>query len=175
MPKPEKLTAVAEMKELFENSDSFFITDYHGLNVADMTVLRKQLRNNEVTYLVAKNTLLRIAAKEANKQGLDKYFTGPTAVAFAMKDPSVAAKILNTSFKEKERPRVKVFVVADEVHGPEAMQRLADLPSREVLLSMLVGAVESPLTSLVGSIDAFFQELIGSVDALAEKRKGEVQ
>ena len=173
MIRDEKVTAVAGIKELFESASACFITDYQGLNVADMTVLRKNLRDNKVKFLIAKNTLFRRAADDAGYDNLKEFFTGPTAVAFAQDDPSVAAKILNDSYKERELPRFKAFVLEREVHPPEEVKKLADLPSREVLLSQLVAAVEAPLTELVGSLDGFFRELVGSVDALAEKRKSE--
>jgi len=173
MLRQEKVESVAGLKELFESSGAFFITDYQGLNVADMTVLRKNLRENNVKYLVAKNTLFRLAAKDAGVTGVDEHFNGPTAIAFAMDDPSVAAKILYNSYKEKDRPNFKAFYLENQVHGPDQVKRLAELPSREVLLSQLVAAVESPLTSLVGSLDGFFRELIGSIDALAEQKKAE--
>jgi len=173
MPKPEKVTAVAEMKKMFEEADSFFVTDYQGLNVAHVTTLRANLRKNGVQFLVAKNTLLRLAASQAGVEGLDQYLTGPTAVAFAKADPVAAAKILNDSIKERELPRIKLFVVDKHEHQPADLARFADLPSREVLLSQVVSAVEAPLTELVGSIDGFFRKLIGLVDALEEKTKAE--
>lgn len=174
MLRQEKVESVAGLKQLFEASGAFFITDYQGLNVADLTVLRKNLRENNVKYLVAKNTLFRLAAKDAGVEGVEQHFNGPTAIAFAMDDPSVAAKILYNSYKEKERPSFKAFYLENQVHGPDQVKRLAELPSREVLLSQLVAAVESPLTELVGTLDGFFRELIGSIDALAEKKKVEV-
>ncbi|UCD64323.1 MAG: 50S ribosomal protein L10 [Candidatus Zixiibacteriota bacterium] len=161
------------MKRLFESYGSFFVTDYQGLNVADMTTLRRNLRGSNVKYLIAKNTLLKLAAKEAGVTGVDEHFVGPTAVAFTSDDPAAAAKVLYDSFKARELPRVKVFVVDQRVYGATDIRRLADLPPREVLLSQLVAAVESPLTALVGSLDGFFRELVGSLDALTEKRKGE--
>lgn len=173
MPKPEKIEAVAEMKKLFESAGSFFVTDYKGLNVADMTDLRKNLRENNIKYLIAKNTLLKLAVKDAGIDSLDEHLIGPTAVAFTSDDPALAAKILNDSFKAKELPRMKVFMVDDQVFEGAEIKRLADLPPRDILLSQLVAAVESPLTSIVGSLDGFFRDLVGSVDALAEKRKSE--
>jgi len=173
MIRQEKADAVARMTELFQNSDAYFITDYQGLNVPDLTLLRKSLRESKVKLMVAKNTLFRLAARNAGVPGLDEYFRGPTAVAFASDDPSVAAKILHDSYKEKERPRFKVFVVEGRIHEADEIRVLAELPPRNVLLSQLVAAVESPLTELVGTLDGFFRELVGSVDALADKRKGE--
>lgn len=173
MPKQEKIDAVAEMKKLFESSSSLFVTDYQGLNVADMTTLRKNLRENKVKYLVAKNTLLKLAAQEAGLDNLSDHFVGPTAVAFTDDDPAVAAKVLYDSFKVKNVPVTKIFIVDNEMHEAVDMKRLADLPSKDVLLAQVVSAVESPFTSLIGSIDGFFRELVGSIDALADKKKSE--
>ncbi|MCD6248999.1 MAG: 50S ribosomal protein L10 [candidate division Zixibacteria bacterium] len=173
MLRTQKADVVAQIKELFEKSGAYFITDYQGLNVANMTVLRKELRENNVNYLVAKNTLFRLAAKDAGVDGLDEYFVGPTAIAFANDDPSVAAKILHESYKKTELPRFKVFMVEGQLHQADEVKVLADLPSRDVLLSQVVAAVEAPFTELIGSLDGFFRELIGLVDALEEKKKGE--
>lgn len=173
MPRPEKIDAVEKISKLFDESNSFFITDYQGLNVPDMTLLRKKLRESNVRYLIAKNTLYKLAANKSGLKDFDEHFTGPTAVAFTSDEPSVAAKVLHESYKEKELPRIKVFVVDDQVYQSEDIKRLADLPSREILLSQVVAAVESPLSSLVSSLDAFFTELVGTLDALSEKKKSE--
>lgn len=173
MPKPEKVEAVAEIRKMFESAGSFFVTDYKGLNVADMTALRKKLRDNKVKYLIAKNTLIKLAAREAGVSDIDEHLLGPTAVAFTSDDPAAAAKILNDYYKDRELPRMKVFVVDSQVFQGTEITRLADLPPREILLSQLVAAIEAPLTSLVGALDGFFRELVGSVDALSEKRKTE--
>ncbi|MFZ1684142.1 MAG: 50S ribosomal protein L10 [Candidatus Zixiibacteriota bacterium] len=172
MPKPEKIENVAELKEAFTQAKSFFVTDYQGLNVADISNLRKSLRESNVRFVVAKNTLFKLAAKEAGAPQLDVHFKGPTAVAFALKDPAAAAKILNDSFKDKQLPRIKAFVVDSQIHGAADIGRLADLPSKEVLLSMIVSAVEAPLSNLVSAVDAVFVDLVRTVDALAEKKKG---
>lgn len=173
MPTTQKIEKVAEMTELFRTSDAYFVTDYLGLNVEDVTNLRKKLRQSGVKFMVAKNTLFRIAAQNAGVPKMDTLLKGPTAIAFVTKDPAVAAKLLDTQQKEKELPRIKGFVVDNTLYQGAEIKRLADLPSREVLLSMVVGAVEAPLTSLVGAIDGFFHPLIGSIEALAEKRKAE--
>jgi large subunit ribosomal protein L10 len=169
MPRPEKVASVETIQKLFQDSDSFFITDYQGLNVADMTTLRKNLRENRVRYLVAKNTMFRLAARNVEQEQLDDHLNGPTAIAFTSEDPAVAARILYDSYKEKELPKIKAFVVDEQLFGGDEIKRLADLPSRDVLLSILVSAVESPLTSLVGSLDGVFRELVATVDALARE------
>jgi large subunit ribosomal protein L10 len=173
MLRQEKADSVARLKELFESSNAIFLTDYQGLNVPDITVLRKNLREANVKFTVAKNTLFRMAAKNAGVEGLDEYFEGPTAIAFAADDPSVAAKILHDSYKKTELPRFKVFMIEGQLHQADEIKALAELPPRDILLSQVVAAVEAPFTELIGSLDGFFREVIGLVDALAEKKKAE--
>lgn len=173
MPKQDKIDVVAEYGRLFKESDSFFVTDYQGLSVADINLLRKSLSQNTVTFLVGKNTLFRLAARDAGVEGIESHLVGPTAIAFSTEDPVVAAKILNDSFKAKELPRMKAFWVDGLAYEANDIGRLADLPSMEILYSQVVAAVEAPLTSLVGSLDGFFRELIGTVEALAEKKNEE--
>ena len=164
---------VARYVDLLKNSQGIVITHNHGMTMTHFNEVRAKMREIDSTYLVTKNTLLRLAAKNAGKDGLDEYLNGPTAIAFAADDPSVAAKVLHESFKTRELPRVKVFVVEDEHHSADALNRLADLPSKEILLAQLAAAVESPLSALVRSLNAVFQDLVGTVDALAEKKKSE--
>ncbi len=173
MPNPEKIQAVAEYKKLFEESDSFFVTDYQGLNVSDMTRLRSKLRESNVRFLIGKNTLFRLAAKEASVEGIDEHLTGPTAIAFTSDDPAPAAKILNESFKDVDLPIMKAFWLDGVHYEASAIGKLADLPSRDMLYSQVVASVEAPFTELIGSLDGFFRELVGSIDALADKVKEE--
>ncbi len=174
MPNPQKINTVAEIKKLFDDASSIFVTDYQGLSVAEITGLRKNLRENQVTYRVAKNTLLRLAAHQAGVGDMIvEHLTGPTAVAFTSEDAAIAAKILHDSYKDKELPRMKVFVVDGQVFSGQEIKRLAGLPPREILLAQVVAAVEVPISELIGVLDGFFRELVGSIGALAEKKKSE--
>nr|MBN2276359.1 50S ribosomal protein L10 [candidate division Zixibacteria bacterium] len=170
MPKPEKIAKVNDIKRHLEESNSIFVTDYTGLNVADITVLRKNLRENSVTYLVAKNTLLKIAAQETGFDGIVSHLTGQTAIAFTKADPVIPAKILYDSFKDKEKPVIRTFVLDKEIYPGTDIVRLAELPSREILLSQIIAAVEAPISSTIMSIDAVFQELMATVEALAQAK-----
>ncbi len=174
MPTPQKINAVAEIKKLFDDAGSIFVTDYQGLSVAEITGLRKNLRENQVTYRVAKNTLLKLAAHEAGVGDvLDKHLIGPTAIAFTSEDAAVAARILHDSYRDRELPRMKVFVVDGQVFDGKEIKRLADLQPREILLAQIVAAVEAPIGQLAGALDGFFRKLVGSIEALADKKKCE--
>ena len=172
MPNAEKIETVAQYKKLFEESSSVFVTDYQGLNVADLTGLRKKLRENNVKFLVGKNTLFRLAAKDT-VEGINQHLSGPTAVVFTEEDPASAAKILHDSFKANELPRMKAFWLDGVPFDGADIKRLADLPTKDQLYSMVAAAVESPLTELVRTLNAFHQNLVGSIDALAEKKESE--
>jgi large subunit ribosomal protein L10 len=170
MPKAEKVTVVDDVRKFMEESKSFFITDYSGLNVEDITLLRKNLRENSIKYLVAKNTLVKIAAKDAGYDNIVEFLSGPTAIAFGTDDPAVPAKILYDSFKTKEKPVIKAFVLDKELYKGSDIVRLAELPPRNILLAQLIGAIESPFQALIGSMNAVMQELVATIDALAKER-----
>jgi len=170
MAKPEKIKAVGELKDLMETTSSVFVTDYTGLNVADITALRKNLRENSVKYIVAKNTLMKIAATDAGMENIVEYFQGQTALAFGADDPTIAAKILYKSFKDIKKPIIKAFVFDGQLFPGVEITRLADLPSREVLLSQIVMSVEAPISNIVSSLDAVFHELLATVDALGASK-----
>ncbi|MEZ5358941.1 MAG: 50S ribosomal protein L10 [Candidatus Zixiibacteriota bacterium] len=176
MPTQVKIDTVAELKEKFSGAENIFITDYVGLNVAQMTKLRKELRDNGVKYVIAKNTLLRIAAKDTGYEALIPHLKGPTAVAFSNADPNVPAKILYDTWKElKEinKPEIKAFYIDNQLFDGADAERIAKLPTREVLLSQLVAAVQGPIAEFVGTLNGIIREFVGTIDALAEKRKTE--
>lgn len=143
----EKSQVVAEIKEKLQQSSGVVLADYRGLTVAQATQLRVQLRQAGVEYRVLKNTLVRRAADEVGVQGLDPYLEGPTAVAFSA-DPVAPAKVLTEFAKTNKNFKVKAGVVEGQVVGPEGVKALADLPSREVLLAMVLRGMQSPLTGM---------------------------
>ena len=168
MPTAKKLEKVAELKELFQRTNTFFVTDYQGLTVADMTALRSQLRNSDARYLVEKNTLVKVAIKDLGIEGLDEHLTGPTALAFTFGDPVAPAKALKDFYKAKERPVVKIFSLDGELMDGSKLGTLADLPSRDELLAQVIGVIEGPISEILSTLDSVTQEFIGTVDALAE-------
>lgn len=172
MPKAEKIETIAQYKKMFEDSSSIFVTDFQGLNVENLTDLRKKLRETGVKFVVGKNTLFRLAAKDTI-EGIDQHLFGPTAVVFTEDDPAVAAKILHESFKEHDLPKMKAFWLDGVPFEAADIKRLADLPTKDQLYSMVAAAVEAPLTELVRTLNAFHQNLVGVIDALAEKKKSE--
>jgi len=176
MPKPEKLELVAKLKEQMEASNAMLLSDYAGLTVEQMNALRKSLRENSVKYLIAKNTLFKIAADSVGGEyaNLAEHWKGPTAVAFSQEgDPAVGAKLLYEFAKANKathKPAFKVGLVDGTIFGQAELERLAQLPSRDELLSKVVGAISSPMTALVGTLDSILREFVLTIDAIAEAK-----
>lgn len=169
MPNPEKVKKVAELTELFKGSPTLAVTDYMGLTVAEMTELRRDLREADITYLVAKNTLLKLAAKEAGQERINDYLEGPTAIAFAAADPGKMAKLIYDYGKKYEKPAIKALVIDDVLYEAADAERIAKLPGREELLARVVGVVTAPLQNFIGTLDGIVRELIGTIEAMKKK------
>jgi large subunit ribosomal protein L10 len=140
-----KKQVVAEIADKFRASKSTIIVDYRGLNVAEVTELRKQLREAGIEFKVYKNTLTRRALAEVGLEGLDEVLTGPNAIAFSNEDVVAPAKILNDFAKTHEALEIKAGVIEGNVATVEEVKALANLPSREGLLSMLLSVLQAPI------------------------------
>lgn len=173
MARPEKVQAVDQLTEEISQAGSIFVTDYAGLTVADMTELRAQLRKAGIRYRVAKNTLLRLAARNADMPELVEHLQGPTAIAFAGDDPVAPAKVFHDFYSRLEKPRVRMFVTERKVYSQDDLKAVALLPPREQMLAQVVGMIQAPLSNFVGTLDAIIREFVGTVDALAKKRTEE--
>jgi len=150
----QKQQVVNAITEKFEKSSSVVIVDYRGLTVDQVTELRKQLREAGVEMKVLKNTMLRFAAKDAGLEGLDEVFTGPTAVAFSEEDVVAPAKIIANFAKEAEVLEIKGGVINGEVTDVETINKIATLPSREGLLSMLLSVLQAPVRNTALAVKA---------------------
>ncbi len=145
----QKSQVVSEITEKFQKASGVVLADYRGLTVAQVTQLRAQLRQAGVEYRVLKNTLVRRAANEVGVEGLDTYLEGPTALAFSA-DPVAPAKVLMEFAKANKLKtfKIKAGVLEGKVIGPEGVKALAELPTREVLLSMVLRGMQAPLTGM---------------------------
>lgn len=141
----KKKQIVEEITEKFKNSVSTIVVDYRGLNVAEITELRKQLREAGVEFKVYKNTLARRAAEAAELPEINSVLTGPNAIAFSNDDVVAPAKILNNFAKENEALEIKLGVIEGKVVSLDEIKALAELPSREGLLSMLLSVLQAPI------------------------------
>ncbi|GAB6927435.1 50S ribosomal protein L10 [Paenibacillus sp. JCM 10914] len=149
-----KQDAVDVVAAKLRESVSTVVADYRGLNVSQVTELRKQLREAGVEFQVLKNTLLRRATAAAELTELDEVLTGPTAVAFSADDAVAPAKILNDFAKKNDALKLKGAVVEGRVIGESEIKALAELPSREGLLSMLLSVLQAPVRNFALAVKA---------------------
>lgn len=143
-----KKQVVDEIAAKLRESVSTVVVDYRGLNVAEVTELRKQLREAGIDFKVYKNTLTRRAAEAAELAGLNDALTGPNAIAFSKEDVVAPAKIINDFAKKHEALEIKAGVIEGNVASLEEVKALAELPSREGLLSMLLSVLQAPIRNL---------------------------
>ncbi|MFC5281311.1 50S ribosomal protein L10 [Arcanobacterium canis] len=170
MARTDKSAAIAELKDLFQNSAAVLVTEYRGLTVEQMKKLRRAL-GQEAHYTVAKNTLARIAAKEAGVEGLDDYLKGPVALAFVSGDIASAAKAIKNFSKEHDALITKGGVLEGNVLDAEGVKKLADLESREVLLGKTAGVLKASLYQAAYMFTAPLVKTVRTVDALRAKQE----
>jgi large subunit ribosomal protein L10 len=144
----KKKLVVDEIAEKLKASVSTVVVDYRGLNVAELTELRKQLREAGIDFKVYKNSMARRAAEASELAGLNEALTGPNAIAFSLEDVIAPAKILNDFAKKHEALEIKAGVIEGNIATVEEVKALAELPSREGLLSMLLSVLQAPVRNL---------------------------
>lgn len=149
-----KQPIVEEISELLNGAATAVVVDYRGLTVAEDTELRKQLREAGVDYKVYKNTMMNLAVEGTQFEGLKDYFEGPSAIAICYEDPTVAAGIMNKFMKGAKALEFKAGVIEGTCYDAKGMAAVADIPSREVLLSKLLGSFKSPMGSFARVIKA---------------------
>ncbi len=147
-----KMAVVAEISDKLARSKSTIVTDYRGLTVAEITDLRKSLREAGVEFRVLKNTLASRAAAESNASALDAYLTGPTAIAFGYDDPVVPAKLLNTFATAHKALEIKGGLVEGRLVDAAGVEELASLSSREGMLSLLLSVLQAPLRNFAYAV-----------------------
>lgn len=173
MPKnrAEKAELIDEIGEKLDEYPILYLTNFSGLTVAQSNDLRGRFREAGVEYQVTKNTLAKIALDRLEgMDALEEFFAGPTAVAFS-EDPAKPARVIQDFVEEEdvERPELKVaWIEGDLYEGPEALDTLADLKSREELIGEIVGLLLSPAQNVVGALKGTGQNLAGILEALSE-------
>ncbi|MGF7186889.1 large subunit ribosomal protein L10 [Desulfitispora alkaliphila] len=166
-----KQEVVADLTDKLKNSQGVVITDYRGLNVAEVTQLRAKLREANIDYKVVKNTLTKIAAKNAEVEGVDQFLEGPTAIAFSAEDPVAPAKILSEFAKAHKELEIKGGVLDGSAVTFEQVKELADLPSREELLAKVVGGMQAPISGFVNVLQGPIRNLAYALQAVKEQKE----
>lgn len=154
MPTQRKVESVADLTDKLSRTQLTVVTDYRGLTVAEITDLRKKLRETGAELIVAKNTLTLRAAKETGHEALESLLSGPTAIAFAFKDASKTAKAINDFNKGPKKLVVRGGMLGNALLGANVLEQVASLPTREQVLAQIVGGVAAPVSGVVGVLNA---------------------
>lgn len=171
MANADKATAVADIAEKFKEATATVVTEYRGLKVSNLAELRRSLGDG-TTYTVAKNTLVKRAASEAGVEGLDDLFTGPTAIAFINGEPVDAAKAIKKFAKDNKALIIKGGYMDGKALSVSEVERIADLESREVLLSRVAGALKAKQSQAAALFVAPASQVARLAAALQEKKAG---
>lgn len=169
----EKQSIVSELKGKISASKGAVLTSYRGLTVAQDTQLRRKLREGGVEYRVVKNTMTRIAAQELGIEGLDVYLEGPTALAISESDPVAPARIISDFIKENKLKtlEVKAGLLEGKVIDAEGVKALAELPSREVLLSRALAGMQSPIVGFVNVLQGSIRKFVYALEAVRKQKE----
>ncbi|MDO5099483.1 MAG: 50S ribosomal protein L10 [Corynebacterium sp.] len=170
MANPKNSASLADLKQRFAETDAFVLTEYRGLSVAQTTELRKSL-GADVQYSVAKNTLLKLAAKEAGIEGLDELLVGPTAVAFIQGEAVDAAKAMKKFASENKAFIVKGGYMDGNALSADQVNAIAELDNRETTLAKLAGAMKGNLAKAAGLFNAPASQVARLAAALQEKKE----
>ncbi|HYW07463.1 MAG TPA: 50S ribosomal protein L10 [Longimicrobium sp.] len=173
MNKQEKDVVVGELRNKLRTASAFYLTDFTGLNVKQITEFRSRLRKQGVEYVVVKNTLAQRALQGLELPDVAASFTGPTGLVIGERDAVAAAKVLTDFMKEYgDRPAVKAAVVERRSIDAAQVKKLADMPPREVLLAQIAGGLQQPMSRLVGGMSQIMAGFARAVDALRQQKEG---
>jgi large subunit ribosomal protein L10 len=169
--KSKKEQIVADYVDKMSRSQALILTDYRGLTVADLTELRRRLRENSGVFQIVKNSLFEIALQQAGIPVPSEPIDGPVAVGYCLEEVPPVAKTLTDFANETEILQIRGALMGANFLGVDAVKELADLPPREVLLARLLGAVQGPMSGLVSTIAAPMRELVQVLQARAEQEQ----
>ena len=172
MPNLEKNKIVENLTEKFKSCNGIYFTNYTGLDVKTITKLRKVFRSNDVDFLVSKNTLTKIAAKNAGfEDKFDEILNGQIAIAYSAEDAISPARSIKEFLKENSKASLDVLGVLyeGELYPADKYKEFADLPSKDVLLAKLLSALNEPMTKLSRTLNGAMQSMVGVLNNLKEK------
>ncbi|HIF66625.1 MAG TPA: 50S ribosomal protein L10 [Acidimicrobiia bacterium] len=168
-PRAEKASVVKDVRKRFDEAEAVLVTEYRGLDVTQMTELRNALRDAEAIYKIYKNTLVRRALEEGFPESFVDMIIGPTALAFVDKDPGAAAKALKQFAAVNDALIIKGGLLNGEVLDEAQVRQLADLPSREELLTSLAAGLAAPLQQMASMMNNLLSEMANLLQSLSDK------
>ena len=175
MPNAEKIKKVEELNGIFLKAKSAVLANYQGIEAPELTQLRSHMRSRAIDFRVIKNTLARQAAKNTPFELLDEEFSGPVSLVVSFDDAVAPARALAEFSKlgAAKNPKVICGVVEGKKVSPEQVKAMADLPSKEVLISQLLATMNGPTTNFVGALSGVLRKLVGTLEAIKEKKASE--
>ncbi len=171
MERKAKQKVMEELGAKLKQANALFLAEYSGMNVAQITRLRRELGNAGGEFKVVKNTLLGIAAEGTRAQALKDSFAGPNAIICSYRDPVSIAKVLGAVAKDMPRLKVKVGLLGQQRLGPDQITMLATLPSKEVLVGRLLGVMKGVPQRLVGVLSANISQLMLTLTAIKTQKE----
>ncbi|MCX6141472.1 MAG: 50S ribosomal protein L10 [Candidatus Kapabacteria bacterium] len=169
--KEQKKVVVAELTEKLREASSLYFVDFTGMTVAMDRAFRNELRQKGVSMRVAKNTLIiRALADIGGYEIEDTKLAGQTAVIFGDADPIAPAKIIRQYFEKGQKPRLKVAVIEGQTFDGSQLKQVSELPTREELISSMIGSIHAPISGIVGSINAVMRDVASLVEEVAKKK-----
>lgn len=166
-----KTQNIDEIKEKIEKAQSVVLVDYRGLNVSELTDLRKKYREAGIEYKVYKNTMMRFAFKDSGLEGFNEFLKGPSAIAFGYDDPVTPAKISAEFAKENDKLEIKAGVVDGKIIEATEVENLAKLPSKEVLVAQALGGLNAPIQGFANVLNGTIRGLAIVLNAIAEEKE----
>ena len=170
MPTNKKIETVVKLEEALKNSKGIYLTNYTGLNVAQMTELRNQFRKNEIDYRVTKNTLTKIAAKNVDLVDIEDLLNGQIGIAYSYVDPSAPARVIKEFAKDNQDLDVVGIVFEGQRFEGEEFKAIANLPSREDLYSKILSALSQPMTNLASTLNGSMTKLAFTLESLKQTK-----
>ncbi len=170
MSTPQKEQIVQEMTDKFGKATGIYLVDFTGMDVNTTTELRKNFRESQVEYRVLKNTLAKLSFSNAGIKGMEEYLTGVNAYAISYDDPTIPAKILEKNKEFKDKIHFKAAMFEGNIIGPDRVEAISKLPSREELLGQLASMLNSPMSKLVNTLNATMVNLANVLKSLEDKK-----
>ncbi len=171
MARLEKERQVEQLRAELAEAGNVILTDFRGLNVREISSLRRKLREVGVNYKVVKNTLLARAAESLGLARLTPYLSGPTGVVFCAEDPIAPAKVLHEFIRQMRKLEVRAGLLEGQVLSPEQIKALAELPPKPVILAQVLGTLQAPMSGLVGVLSGLQRNLVYALDQLRKARE----
>lgn len=173
MNRNEKKKIVFDFSKRVNGVQAVVLTNYRGLNVEQMNVLRRRFREERISYHVVKNTLMKLASKGTDLEKLNNYFEGPTAIAISYEDPVILAKILSDFIKTQPSLEIKVGLIQGKIAPPEEIKALATLPSRDVIFAQILGGIQIVGAQIGTGFLNLLQQIVGVIQARVEQLAGQ--